>query len=405
MSAASPLTVSWIVPQIQHAASGAVSIEFTVTASGAGDGDLRLRVAPVHDPDAAHEKPLRVVGGSANTRVVVNTHLLPNGVAAFDAAVLDANGRRMWSDRISFPVHNAGPLSEAVRASVEQFGTPLLAGACDSSHYDYGDGSLRPWFERPDATETIHEMTAAGAITPAEADALRQFVEDGYLVVPERIEPSLLDLVDREIDDAVASQWQGYTYGSSQRLEHLHDSNPGIRRLWQHPLVYRYLDLLFGVPAKPCQTLVYVFGSEQSAHQDSIHLTSFPAAYMCGVWIALEDVQPESGELEIYPGSHRLPPVRMHTVNCPKIEGDWSQFGKTVVQSWRRSVAEHGLEKVTYRPKRGTILIWHENLLHAGSPRTDRTRTRRSVVLHAFAEGAIAYYDSTGMAGFTFERE
>jgi ectoine hydroxylase-related dioxygenase (phytanoyl-CoA dioxygenase family) len=51
--------------------------------------------------------------------------------------------------------------------------------------------------------------------------------------------------------------------------------------------------------------LTYVFGSQQEAHQDTIHLTPFPAGYMCGTWIALQDVVPDSGELIVYPGNHR----------------------------------------------------------------------------------------------------
>lgn len=53
----------------------------------------------------------------------------------------------------------------------------------------------------------------------------------------------------------------------------------------------------------------------------------------------------------------------------------------------------------TYQPKKGTVLIWHENLLHAGSARLDKSLPRCSVVIHTFADGAIGYYDSPGMAG------
>jgi ectoine hydroxylase-related dioxygenase (phytanoyl-CoA dioxygenase family) len=121
---------------------------------------------------------------------------------------------------------------------------------------------------------------------------------------------------------------------------------------------------------------------------------------MCGVWIALEDVQPDSGELEVYKGSHRLPRVYMHGSGCAKVTGDdWSEFGDTVAARWREMLAEDRFEKVTYRPKRGTILIWHENLMHGGSVRIDQSLSRRSIVSHYFADGAIAFYDSTGVAG------
>ncbi len=45
-------------------------------------------------------------------------------------------------------------------------------------------------------------------------------------------------------------------------------------------------------------------------------------------------------------------------------------------------------------------LVWHENLIHGGSPRRKRELTRKSIVSHYFARGGIAYYDSRREAGF-----
>jgi len=45
------------------------------------------------------------------------------------------------------------------------------------------------------------------------------------------------------------------------------------------------------------------------------------------------------------------------------------------------------------------VLVWHENLLHGGSVRRDTSLSRRSIVSHYFADGAIAFYDSTGLPG------
>jgi hypothetical protein len=220
------------------------------------------------------------------------------------------------------------------------------------------------------------------------------------VVLPEPVEESLLATVDRELDDAIAKKVEGYEYGSSQRIHHLHRRYPGVRELWRHPTVMRYLELIFGVPARPCQTLTYVFGSQQGAHQDTIHLTPFPAGYMCGVWIALQDVQPDSGELEVYRGSHRLPRVYMAGSGCAKVTGDdWTEFGRIVPVRWQTMLDQGKFEKVTYRPKRGTILVWHENLMHGGSTRVDKSLSRRSIVSHYFADGAIAFYDSSGAAG------
>lgn len=138
---------------------------------------------------------------------------------------------------------------------------------------------------------------------------------------------------------------------------------------------------------------------------DTIHLTPFPAGYMCGVWISLEDVQPNSGELEVYKGSHRRPRVYMHDMGCAKVKGEWSEFGNKVVFVWRRIIQAGNFERVVYRPRKGTVLIWHENLMHGGSIRIDKSLSRRSIVTHNFADGSIAFYDSIGTVGYMEPKE
>jgi hypothetical protein len=61
-------------------------------------------------------------------------------------------------------------------------------------------------------------------------------------------------------------------------------------------------------------------------------------------------------------------------------------------------VKSEGYERLVYRPKAGQILVWHENLIHGGSPRVQSDRTRLSVVSHYFAKGSVGYYDSRGEA-------
>jgi hypothetical protein len=62
-------------------------------------------------------------------------------------------------------------------------------------------------------------------------------------------------------------------------------------------------------------------------------------------------------------------------------------------------IREYRYEPAVYRPKAGEILVWHENLIHGGSPRRNRDLTRHSIVSHYFARGCISYYDSRGEAG------
>nr|WP_255142814.1 phytanoyl-CoA dioxygenase family protein [Synechococcus sp. EJ6-Ellesmere] len=160
---------------------------------------------------------------------------------------------------------------------------------------------------------------------------------------------------------------------------------------------------MFGCQAFPCQSLTFINGSTQDAHQDTIHLTPFPRGLVCGVWVALEDVVPGSGELFYYPGSYRLPAVLCSSHGVPKVDsedGDYNKFGAVFTPAIKKLLADNAyLCPQTFLPRAGDVLIWQENLIHGGSPRKIMDQTRMSMVIHAFAEPALVYYDSTGISG------
>lgn len=344
--------------------------------------------------------PIAVPPEGGAVSVGVQTHMLPDGASRLVFA-LEAGGKVVQSGTIDIQVSNPGPVAAQVRESLARRNASLgFGGACDASLYPYAGPENAVWFDRPDALDEIARREHAGELDAADATTLRHFVEHGYVILENLIDDELIDAVNRDIDEAVRGGYQGYVYGTSQRIEHLHLRAPHVRRLWLDERYLRVVDLIFGVRARPCQTLVFVFGSQQDPHQDTIHLTPFPAGYMCGTWIALQDVVPDSGELVVYPGSHREPRLRLHEMGCAKVRGgDWSEFGAKVVPQWTRMSARH--TPLVYRPRKGTVLIWHENLLHGGSLRRDPSLERRALVIHSFAEGAVVYYDSTGLVGGT----
>ena len=90
----------------------------------------------------------------------------------------------------------------------------------------------------------------------------------------------------------------------------------------------KILSAIFDDQAVPCQTLNFIHGSQQAVHHDVIHLTPFPAGFMCGVWVTLEDIHPDAGPLVVYPGSHRLPRLYSRTVGALKVRkrSQWDAF-------------------------------------------------------------------------------
>lgn len=332
----------------------------------------------------------------------IHGHLLGEGDHVLQVELVDPAGPILERTSVVAKARVQGGLADRVAASLSASGAPLVVDTLGSDLYDYADQALRPWFDREPEVASAHidALLADGRIESDEAEALRGFLANGFMILPDVLSAEELTALNAAMDDAVAQKHEGYEWGSSQRLHNLHEHYPAVRRLWQHPKVLKLLDLIFDAPARPCQSLSYVFGSQQDHHQDTIHLTAFPAGYMCGVWTALEDVQPESGELVVYPGTHRLPRIYRASVDLPVVEnGDWTAFGDKVVTRWQAMLQQGGFQPEVYRPKAGTVLVWHENLMHAGSIRRDLGLSRRSIVCHYFAEGVVGYYDSTGLPG------
>ncbi|HEV2533599.1 phytanoyl-CoA dioxygenase family protein [Phenylobacterium sp.] len=384
--------------------SGLIVVETTLQAAEARQATLRVFLGEAAKP--AFEKTVQLTAEPQQGWLAVHGHLLGNGPARLRLELSDAGGP-LAERTLTVKARNEGPLAEATRDSLKRTGVPAVIDLCDAGLYDYDDPGLKAWYDRAPAEIEAHlaHLKASGAANDAEIAALRQFTEEGYLVLPDVIDQPLLGRLNAALDDAVEKKIEGYEWGVSQRLHNLHNQYPAIRELWLHPTVLRMLTLIFEAPARPCQSLTYVFGSEQQYHQDTIHLTPFPAGRMCGVWSALEDVQPDSGELVVFPKSHRLPRVYMKDADLAKVTGDWTEFGEKVVAVWTSLLESGKFTREIYRPKAGTVLIWHENLMHAGSMRLDREKSRRSIVGHYFAEGAVVYYDSSGMPGVLYEGE
>lgn len=376
-------------------------IRIFVTAS-APDPTPATLVVKARDGQTLYTADIALAPHEQTRWLAVHGHLLGDGVHEIRVELLDSDGGLLAGDVATVFAQNRGALAQRVTEALQRQGAPLVIDQCGSELYDYEDRHAAPWFDRgPEAAAAyIAALASDGAIDAAEAAALGQFVEQGFLIVEDLLGADELEALNLAIDDAVASRREGYEWGSSQRLHNLHQAYPAVRALWLHPKVMRLLDLIFDAPARPCQSLTYVFGSQQDHHQDTIHLTPFPAGYMCGVWTALEDVQPSSGELVVYPGTHRLPRIYRQTVDLPPVvDGDWTGFGDKVVARWKQMLDDAAITPQVYRPKAGTVLIWHENLMHAGSVREDLTKSRKSIVCHYFAEGVVGYYDSSATPG------
>jgi hypothetical protein len=151
--------------------------------------------------------------------------------------------------------------------------------------------------------------------------------------------------------------------------------------------VLRFLSQIYERPPVVFQTMTMRKGSQENLHIDTGPLTLTEPMSIAASWVALEDVQPKSGEFQFIPGSHRLPEL-LHYGTDKGHHGDFKEYDK-ILQTTLQMCDQMGLKTKTFMAKKGDVLIWHADLMHGGAPIQDRTRTRKSLVAHFMPLGVM----------------
>jgi hypothetical protein len=362
-------------------------VDFTIEIIGTGS--LRQAAKQVI-PEEAH-----------TSWIAFHSHLLTDGRYTIKWAAGAQRGE------VAVEVRNRGELAARVKEQLEADSVSLfLTEPCDSSRYTYSNEALLPWYDREDCHARLDTLLETNKVPPELEHPFRHFLDKGWLEIEDHLDAALLERLNAAMDHAAANGESGFVPGSSQRLQRMHLKYQAFWDVTTYPKTQAVVDSLMQVPSNVCQVIGFVNGTQQAPHQDTIHLTAFPRGYMCGAWLALEDIQPDSGELVVYPGSHRWGPVLMQDFDIAKVQNaEWSDFARTVEAKWGKMIAESRVEPVIYRPKAGSLLVWHDRLMHGGSRRVSESLTRKSCVTHHFAQGSIVYYDSTGLPGKLIERD
>jgi hypothetical protein len=260
-----------------------------------------------------------------------------------------------------------------------------------------------PWLDRPDAEQQIVAKRKAGKLSREEAKQLRFWVENGYVILKRAVEPTVLDEAWAGYEAAIRDhviELQPEPAGANDpypgRFQDPHMKVPALCRVMRHPNILRWVELLLGREPAPFQTITCHKGSQQGVHSDSIHMTTYPLGYLAAAWVAFEDIHPDSGPLVYYPGSHRWPYIFSNDVGIGETdyrEHGYHPYGERYEPRIRKVIEERRAEPHYFHARKGDTLIWHANLLHGGSKRHDLKYSRRALVSHYFARGAVCYHD------------
>jgi ectoine hydroxylase-related dioxygenase (phytanoyl-CoA dioxygenase family) len=224
------------------------------------------------------------------------------------------------------------------------------------------------------------------------------FERDGYAVFDSGIPMEVIDRVVAELEDEFhpGNELQEkpslvrrllqrpprsrFSYTDHIRIQDAWLGSQDVKAIARAPKILALLRELYGREPLPFQTLNFRVGTQQQPHADAFHFNSDPPGYMCGVWVALEDIDESSGPLVYYAGSHRLPEVSPADLLIAPTQEEYPKYEAYV----QEQIEREGLEPRLGTLRKGEALVWASNLLHGGSPRADPQRTRRSQVTHYF---------------------
>jgi ectoine hydroxylase-related dioxygenase (phytanoyl-CoA dioxygenase family) len=253
------------------------------------------------------------------------------------------------------------------------------------------------WIDEPAAEQRIALMHADGLISAEEAENLRFFRENGYLVMPgavsgEQID-QLLDALSRiyldgekyvlKLSKDLIAHPDSPVLPHKSRLYDFHVHSALARQLIFAEPLRRMLSLIFDEPPLVFQSMVFTWGSEQSMHKDTAFVVVDRPASLAASWIALEDIEPGSGELMYYPGSHRDP---LFLFSDRYLSWEPKRDGKGVHRRFTAFLEQQAesrqVLRQTFSARKGDVLLWHANLAHGGMPVLRQNSTRRSLVSH-----------------------
>lgn len=235
--------------------------------------------------------------------------------------------------------------------------------------------------------------------------------DKGYVIIRNAVAESLIDELNTDID--VFRKNCGETkdeYGFGQRIGLFHIQNRKSLGVALNQKVQNFLRWAFNDEPLLYGSLTFETGTEQSAHIDSIFFFTQPIHTMAGCWTALEDINEEAGPLFYIESSHKFPLLRGKDVisqypelkeklnqakNSGKSINDLTCLAQEVGNRWNEMLAERidsqALKKVPVTIQKGDILIWHSLLIHGGSPRINRSLSRKSMVTHFIGRNTLMY--------------
>ncbi|MFT3886271.1 MAG: phytanoyl-CoA dioxygenase family protein [Flavobacteriales bacterium] len=255
-----------------------------------------------------------------------------------------------------------------------------------------------PWLDTPEGAARLAGDPRLQRFDAATREAILHWPDNGYVILRGLFKPEEVAAINAEVDRLIRDKVVDFNFTGRKIMFAFHHSEV-LRKYVHDRRILDVMDLLLGKRMQVFQSINFLTGSEQAAHSDSIHMTTYPLGYMAAAWIALEEMTPDNGPLIYHPGSHKLPYLLNgsydHGGNRFVIGQDAYAHYEAAVD---KAITDGRFAKKELLAGPGDVLIWHANLLHGGKKMNTPNASRKSMVIHCFADDVLCYHELTQRA-------
>lgn len=265
------------------------------------------------------------------------------------------------------------------------------------------------WTDRIDVDAVIERRRRSGQLVDGDVEFLQHWLERGYVLLEGAVPVDVCEEVKADLqrafehgDERLHVLAPGDHFGRAlgpatdmrnMRVNDIYVHYDSARRALFAEPVQRFLRMIFDASPLLLQSLSFDSGSGQGYHRDTAYVVVDPPLALAATWLALEDVQPGSGELTYYEGSHKVQGLLFDgEYKCWNPERDGVEaHDRFMAELVSRSEAA-GMPRRTLLASEGDVFIWSADLAHGGVPVADEWSTRRSLVGHWCPEWAVPRY-------------
>lgn len=316
-----------------------------------------------------------------------------------------------------FRLPAAFPRSELEHLRVRVKGMGILNakgitnGIFDSptSHSQFG----RLWIDQLDWIDRLALKNRRRELSDELSEIIFRFVRDGFVIFKQAVPLDVVHRVNADIEELWQNPPEGLLIetfepdsiqkyippdialrGKRTKFLDTYAFSANVRAATAAPRVRDFLKAIFEDTPKAFQSLSFHTGSQQAIHKDSAYVKIDTAPmHLAATWLALENIEAGTGELEYYVGSHRAPEFLFGGVH--KWMENFPAQGGEFLESLHKDAQKYEHVRSSFLAEAGDVLVWHADLAHGGAKILNNNKTRKSLVTHITAARDEPFYRRT----------